>query len=121
MGRFLLGPRSMDFWQPRGFGVARDGAADELCVFEFGEKGLRLAPGKGFELVGGFLDVLFGGAEAAAQIAGLLLEDPLQRRFEGGGKIDAYALAVVPQVHVNDRVGIVGVEVRDLVARRIAE
>ena len=117
----LLRSRRTDAGKPRRFGVARNRASSQGCVFERWEKRLHFAPRERFELRRRLAEIFVGGAEAAAQIARLFFEDPLQRRFERRYEIAADASAVVPKMDVDDRIGIVPIEVRDAVALRLAE
>ncbi len=121
MAGALLRSRRADAGKPRCFGITCNRASDERCVFEGWEKRLHFAPGERFELRSRLAEILVGGAEAAAQIARLLFEDPLQRRLERRYEVAADAPAIVPKVDVDDRVGIVAIEVCDAVALRVAE
>ncbi len=75
--------------KPRGLGIARDGACDQVARRQRGRKTVCTSlPRQRFEFGGRKPHVFVGCAEAATQIAGRLFENPLQRRFECGGKIE---------------------------------
>src|SRR6202042_3741204 len=52
---------------------------------------------------------------------GRLFKDPLQRRLERRGEVEADRPRVVPQVDVDNRIRVVRIEVLDAVARRVAQ
>ena len=102
-GGGLRRPPNADSRQVRSLGVARDGGAAEICRAQRGQKCSNFTPRKRLQIRRTHPKILVGRTAAAAQIPGRLLEDPLQRRSECGGKVETEACSIVPEMHVNDR------------------